>query len=69
MFQPQMRKVSANEHDMLIGSLRPATTYFIIVTAFDSNGHTIARSQQVEAQTTAPITTPVITLGYGLLNM
>ena len=47
----------------MIGSLSSGTTYFIVITAVDAFGETIARSEQIEAQTTDVIDKPILRVG------
>jgi len=56
-------ELSGCEQDYMICNLNAATIYYVSITATDSNGNVIAKSAEVEAQTSAVIVPPVLRVG------
>ena len=52
-----------SQQDFVISNLNPGTTYYIHIIAYNTDNYIVARSIQVEGQTTAVVDTPLLRIG------
>uniref|UniRef100_A0A7M5XFI6 Fibronectin type-III domain-containing protein n=2 Tax=Clytia hemisphaerica TaxID=252671 RepID=A0A7M5XFI6_9CNID len=61
--KPQTIGLPGSQQDFVIGNLNPGTSYFVHVIAYNGDKQIVARSTQLDGQTTAVVDTPILRVG------